>query len=518
MSMGIKDFLVPFGMAWLLFWGIQYFFLKETPQQSAESGQVRQGQAITIGQAQELRPINTKALERGVQLAADKQQGELETVTTDYGTFTFSSQGARLVSSRYSLKELIGGEGSIDTVSDQTAAQDWCFLVALNGVAPCLYTYLGKQERADGMVLTYQGESEIARVQKQFFVHKQKCKIDLELTIEPKQNAVVQPRIFLPAPLGVPRCKYDYSNAIMNNEKGVIKKMPQAKVDLQTAWIAPTFFGLESLYFVHTVCADSEHFIERAYFSKYEEKRLVAILEGPEVQEKNVWHLSFYLGPKQAASLGSVDPKLEELLDYAGIFAAISKWLLYILNYLYKLLGNYGLAIIVMTLLMKLIMFPFTIKTKEQERKRIEYQKKMEYVQMRYKDEPEMLAQKKAELVKKQGLSSLASCLPLLLPLPIFFALSRVLSSSIEFYQAPFLGWIHDLSACDPYFILPGLITISLLLNSLLVDASQRMMHLATALILGAASVNFSAGLSLYTLVNTLFSVIQTGLQNRINK
>ena len=121
----------------------------------------------------------------------------------------------------------------------------------------------------------------------------------------------------------------------------------------------------------------------------------------------------------------------------------------------------------------------------------------------------------KAELVKKHGMPGLTGCLPLVLQIPIFIGLSRVLSSSIELYRAPFGFWIKDLSARDPYYILPALITLCMVAQAMTAPPSQRLPILAMAVIFGAFAANFAAGLALYLLVNTFLSVAQVIIQRK---
>jgi YidC/Oxa1 family membrane protein insertase len=139
----------------------------------------------------------------------------------------------------------------------------------------------------------------------------------------------------------------------------------------------------------------------------------------------------------------------------------------------------------------------------------------LRYLQQKYKDQPETLALERAELIKKHGMPGLSGCLPLLLQLPIFIALSRVLSSAIELYNAPFIGWIHDLSAKDPYYILPLITALSMVIQSMLMpsnDPKQRISTLIMALVIGAVTANLAAGLSLYICMFTILGVVQTQL------
>ena len=139
---------------------------------------------------------------------------------------------------------------------------------------------------------------------------------------------------------------------------------------------------------------------------------------------------------------------------------------------------------------------------------RVEMQKRLQYIQQKYKDDPQARAQAQAEFMRKHGLG-LAGCLPLLMQVPIFFGLSRVLSSAIELYKTPFL-WMNDLSARDPYYILPVLVMIGMLGSAFTaVDAKQRMPIIAMALAFGAVSASMSSGLVLYIALSTLLNMVQ---------
>jgi len=206
--------------------------------------------------------------------------------------------------------------------------------------------------------------------------------------------------------------------------------------------------------------------------------------------------------------MAAVDNRLQKTLDYAGFLAPISQFLLMILNWLYKYVGNYGLAIILLTFLIKLILLPFSWGSEASAQKQKEVQKKLAYLQQRYKNEPETLRREKEELIRKHGLPGLGSCLPLLIQMPIFFALSRLLSSSIELYGASML-WIKDLSVPDPYYIIPFLVLCIMLLQATTMDAQQRMTFVMMAFIFGAISTTMSAGLALYIAVSTLLGIMQ---------
>ena len=345
-----------------------------------------------------------------------------------------------------------------------------------------------------------------------FTINHAQFKIDLVITITPKKEPV-QARIFFSSPsLGL---KGDVVSALYNNQKGSVVKKARAKVDPNTGWFAPTLFGSDDRYFIHAMVTDPQHFAQRAYYSLVGQTRLISILESAPITVPTTWTVSFYCGPKEESVMTAVDPRLEQTLDYSGILAPISRALLWILNYLYRFLHNYGWAIVILTMVINLILLPLNLFGSKSFKKYADFQKKLAYLQQRYKNDPDTLARERAELINKNGMPGAAGCLPKLLQLPIFFALSRVLSSAIQLYKAPFL-WISDLSATDPYYILPVLIGSSMLFLAPTNDPKQRFTMIAMALFFGAFSANLSAGLSLYIFVGVLLGVIQNFFQQKM--
>ena len=148
-------------------------------------------------------------------------------------------------------------------------------------------------------------------------------------------------------------------------------------------------------------------------------------------------------------------------------------------------------------------------------KKQQEFSKKLQYIQQKYKHDPETLNKERAELIRTHGIPSMSGCLPLLLLIPIGVALYRVLGTSIDLYQASFL-WIPDLSTKDPYYILPILTGFSVFLSSPSSDPRQRISILVMALFIAALTSNVAAGLVLYIVVTTFFSVIQNWIQKKM--
>lgn len=509
--MNIRQLLVPFGMALLTTWAIQYFFFGNKDQKSMQT--VKSGQSFVA-------PVSSaeyKPLIREIDFIDAKRTSkkELTTFETPLATYVFSSDGACL--HRFEVKREISGKASSLTTIfplPETEKETRCFLLARNEKTPYYYRLLDVQEEAGLSSVTYGYDTDDITIIKKYTIFTDSYRVDLETTIEPKSNSPETLRLVFPSPLMPDIISSESINGIVAGMQGSLQKIPVGKIKPQEGWFAPAIFGTDSKYFAHAMIADVQGLVQRGYYAD-NQPRLISYLESKPITEKVVWNLSFYLGPKEYSALTTVDQRLDQVLDYSGWLAPIAKIALALLNWLYGYLKNYGWAIVALTVLMRLLLIPFSWRAQEGEKKAAEYKKKLQYLQQKYKHDPELLAQEKTELFKKHGMPGLSGCLPMLVQVPLFFALNRVLSSSIELYKAPFIGWITDLSATDPYYILPALLVVTMLLQGVLMDAQKRFMVIGMALVFGAVSINFASGLCLYILVSTLLSVGQSAWQRR---
>ncbi|HZW61956.1 MAG TPA: membrane protein insertase YidC [Candidatus Babeliales bacterium] len=515
--MNVKELLVVVLLALITTWGIDYLLYKRGTNQEAE---VKSGQQFVAPKVvQEAKPLNVEVDFIDIKRPAPAVVTEIE---TDYARMVFSTDAASL--ERLEFKPTVEGiQREMTTIFPvaETDRDKRCFLVALQETTPYYYTLVSNRDLGNTIELVYRAECAQGVINKTFTIYKQLYKINLLLSLEPKAGNAMQPRVFFPAPI-LPSLKDDIRSGIFNDSKGSITIIPRAKMEEDSYWYAPTLFGADDRYFVHALVDSGSStsgetaFVQRAYYKLTGQQDIQAILEGPTVDRNSSWNMAFYFGPKEEQAMVAVDPRLIDTLGYAGWFAPIAKWLLKLLNFLYDYVGNYGWAIIILTILTKLVLLPFSIKSAQGMKKHAELQRKLKYLEQKYKDNAEMLAREKAELMRKEGLTSMAGCLPLFLQLPVFFALSRVLSTSIELYEAPFILWIKDLSATDPYYILPLLVAATMLAQATTVEASQRMQMVVMALVFGAITANLSAGLCLYIFMSTLLGIIQTVVQQKM--
>lgn len=219
-----------------------------------------------------------------------------------------------------------------------------------------------------------------------------------------------------------------------------------------------------------------------------------------------------YIGPKILKQLQEADSDFEMLINY-GMFASIARVLLGIMKWFYSFLGNWGFSIIFLTLLVRLVVLPFNIASYKSMKKMQKIQPLMQSIRERYKDDPTSLNRETMALMKEQKVNPLGGCLPMLLQMPIFFALYQVFGQSIELYQAPFIFWIRDLSLKDPFYVLPVLMMIAMFLQQKLtpttMDPAQAKVMQWLPIVFGFMMVALPSGLTLYIFISTIFGVVQ---------
>ena len=224
-----------------------------------------------------------------------------------------------------------------------------------------------------------------------------------------------------------------------------------------------------------------------------------------------------FVGPKLQEQLQNVGGELERTVDY-GITTPLAQPLFTVLEWVHGWVGNWGFAIIIVTILIKLVFYKLTAMSGRSMAKMRKIAPRMKALQERYKDDRQGLSQAMMELYKKEKVNPAAGCLPILIQMPFFFAFYWMLVESVELRQAPFALWIQDLSARDPFFVLPVLMAVAMFFQTRMSPAppdpvQARMMQIMPIVFAGLL-IFFPAGLVLYQLTNTALSILQ---QWRIN-
>lgn len=223
---------------------------------------------------------------------------------------------------------------------------------------------------------------------------------------------------------------------------------------------------------------------------------------------------------KNYDTLISLGDNLHLAVDF-GFFAVLAVPILRGLQFIHKFIPNYGIAIILLTILIRLITFPLQYKSFKSMKKMQLIQPELTKIKEKYKDEPQKMQKETMDLFKKAGANPLSGCLPLLLQMPFFFAIYRVLYSAVELVGAPFYGWIHDLSIHDPYYVLPILMGLAMLAQQKLtpqttVDPTQQKIMMFMPVIFAFIMKSLPAGLVLYIFVSTVVGVAQQALVYRM--
>ncbi len=236
----------------------------------------------------------------------------------------------------------------------------------------------------------------------------------------------------------------------------------------------------------------------------------------PQTQHNQVY--TMFLGPKDLDVLKAFGSDLDRALDF-GWFDIIAKPMLYVLKFFYQYTGNYGVAIILLTILIKILFwYPTHISYKSmKEMKKI--QPEMAKLREKFKDNKEKLNKEMMDLYRRYKVNPMSGCLPIAIQIPIFFALYKVLLYSIGIRHAPFFWWIQDLSAQDPYYISPILMGASMFIQQWMTpttgDPTQAKMMLIMPVVFTFMFLSFPTGLVIYWLFNNILSI---GQQIYINK
>ncbi|MFQ5344989.1 MAG: membrane protein insertase YidC [Mariprofundus sp.] len=274
-------------------------------------------------------------------------------------------------------------------------------------------------------------------------------------------------------------------------------------------------------YFIAALVSNPEQ--NYPYYFKSDGRSYQAgLIDDGKVEGKNtVFDTQLYIGPKSIPVLEAAGSGLERSVDF-GWFAPIAKPMHTFLGWLYGYLGNYGWCIIILVLCIKLLFFYPTQKSYESMAGMRKLQPEMARIKELYGDDRQRMSQEMMGLYKKHKVNPMGGCLPILIQIPVFFALYKVLLMSIEMRQAPFIGWIQDMSVQDPYFVLPVIMGASMYIQQKLnpqpPDPMQAKLMQFLPAIFTVLFLFFPAGLVLYWVVNNVLSILQQRLvMKRLN-
>ncbi len=371
--------------------------------------------------------------------------------------------------------------------------------------------------------LTYTTENGL-QVEKRFIFHKGQYHITVEFVVtnHTGQNAHVQMysqlkqlttgtdegSMFMPTYRGSA-----YSTADSRYEKYSFSDIASSNLNRTTqgGWIA-----MLQHYFVSAWVPDASSNNE-IYSRSIGDVAIIGVKQPPVTianDHSATLTAELYVGPKDQKALSALSDSLNLTVDYGWLWF-IAEPLYALLIFLHGLVGNWGLAIILMTLVIRGVMYPLTKAQYTSMAKMRELQPKIQELKNRFGDDRQRMSQATMELYQKEKVNPMGGCLPMLLQFPIFIAFYWVLLESVELRHAPFFGWIHDLAAPDPYFVLPILMGISMFAMQKLsppapgMDPMQQKIMQYLPVAFTVFFLWFPAGLVLYWLVGNLVAIAQ---------
>jgi YidC/Oxa1 family membrane protein insertase len=315
---------------------------------------------------------------------------------------------------------------------------------------------------------------------------------------------------------GVEDSKLIFQGPIMYDGKKVKKEKP-SKVKAPESYANPYWIGYTSAYFLFAATNTelSEGIIQKSGDSAVIKGTSKAVVNPGSKVSKNY---DLYIGPKKYTLLKEIGNDLSKSIDF-GYFSFLAIPLLNLMNFFYGYVSNYGVAIILLTIVVKIVTFPLTQKSMVSMKRMQMLQPKMTELKEKYAKDKQKLNQAVMELYKKEGVNPFGGCLPIIIQIPVFFALYKALLVSIELQGAPFMLHITDLSLRDPYFITPILMGVTMFIQQRLSpqtgDPIQQKVFMLMPIIFTFLFLQFQAGLVLYWLTNNVLSIAQQYLINK---
>ena len=360
-------------------------------------------------------------------------------------------------------------------------------------------------------------------VTKTYVFSKGSYKVDLETRIENKGSSSWSAREYLQIKRNDYEEKkansfiYTYTGGVLYTEEEKYQKidfddMQDENLSVQTvggwAGMIQHYFGVawipqkENQYTYYTKAIDGGLFVIGAYSAN----KIVA------AGESKVFNSVLYAGPKLQDQLTATAPGLDLMVDY-GKLTIIAEPIFWLLSFFHDLVGNWGVAIILVTFSIKALFFKLSEKSYKSMAHMKLVQPRIVALKERYGDDKQKLNQAMMELYKTEKINPLGGCLPILVQIPVFISLYWTLLESVELRQAPFALWIDNLSAADPYFILPVIYGITMFLQQRLnpapVDPMQKKMMQMLPIMFTGFFAFFPSGLVLYWIVNNVLTITQ---------
>ncbi|WP_147822140.1 membrane protein insertase YidC [Salidesulfovibrio onnuriiensis] len=531
-----KRLLLAVSLSMLVLFAWQFFFAPEQPvQQPAEKAQVARkaapmsdGEAPAAATSQDFVPT----------------EGRTVTVDTPLYTAKFNSQGGVLESFVLKhYKETIQPDSpNVDIVGDQSVVKGPMGII-LTRKGSEVHTWLKGQWAFEGsdlnietgkQALVFSGQVGDFRLERRLTFDAATYLIEEDLTVTNQGATGVEASVSFTAAakaMSSEKDSYNPTRIAWYNDAGreEVKDREDIAKGEATAGDLLQWAAIHSNYFMFAIVPGENNAV---MYSGVQNDIFRLAVEEPTTLQSNVSKTvkaSYFVGPCERAMLKTMPGNLKTVVDF-GWFDILARPLLTALNFLYGYVHNYGIAIILLTLGIKIVFWPLSQKSYESMERMKKLQPMITKLREKYGDDKQKLQQETMTLYKTYKVNPAGGCVPMLVQIPVFFGLYKALMAGIELRHAPFIQhlpftdwvWLADLSAKDPLYITPIVMGATMVLQQLMTpstgDKMQRYMMLAMPVVFTIMFLNFASGLVVYWLMNNLLSIGQQWLMIAKNK
>jgi YidC/Oxa1 family membrane protein insertase len=533
-------------LTFLVFFVYQVFFGR--PPEISTKQQVEQPQQTqeeTVVQDRNVQPLfeTTATIKKA---EARPAKGSTITVSTPFYTASFTEEGATLTDFKLNkYRETIQPDSPMKLLISAQSPEERSFAIdfvnhKIQGLDAAVFHADTEQSAIDVSVEQkalsfYWDSSQGYRIIKTYTFYPDSYLFDLEIRVSNPFPKALKDNLTLAVTYrqnNTSESRYIFSgpSILVDNKLKELSEKDISKRDLYSGRI--DWFALGDRYFITAVIPEDEK-KEASVRLKQEPDQLLRAVHidptgtiPPQTERSYRYHI--YIGPKSLDILSSVDQKLSKAIDF-GWFDILAKPLLHILNFFNRYIHNYGLAIIILTILIKIVFWPLSNKSYKSMSDMKKLQPKMTELRQKYKGDKQTMNKELMNLYKAYNINPLGGCLPMVLQIPVFFAFYKMLYQSIELRHAPFFGWINDLAAPDRLFnfgfsipfmeppygipVLTVIMGASMFLQQKMSpppgDPAQAKIMMAMPIIFTFIFINFPSGLVLYWLVNNILSIAQ---------
>ncbi|MDO8461652.1 MAG: membrane protein insertase YidC [Deltaproteobacteria bacterium] len=390
------------------------------------------------------------------------------------------------------------------------------------------------QKSSSSQEVVYEWSSPELLLRKIYRFSEDKYLIDLKLEVLARKAQGVSGRLGiawvgaeLPSPnsggpFGFLKTPPDLKQVVYLSGGNVIRKVPSKEESKGADSGLIAWAGLEDRYFLRALIT-RELTQEQSLTYRLNQGTSELVFYTPSFSipssHRQVFQFSAFVGPKRLELLKELGVGLEKTIDY-GMLSVLALPILYLLKFFHNFVANWGVCIILLTLFVKALLNPLTLKGLHQMKAMQKLQPELAALREKFAGDKQRLNTETMNLFKRHKVNPVGGCLPMLLQMPIYIALYKVLYNSIELYQTPFFGFYKDLSAPDPYFILPVILGLFMFLQQKLTpnpsaDPSQARIMMFMPIMFTAFMLFLPVGLVVYILVNTVMSVLQQWMHQK---